>query len=92
MVSTNRTMSRAAAVRCLRYCTCERTWNQRVRMTPGTTAMSSTSPLRQSSSTSETAVNTIASTPDASVVTPPSRSSRSASTSEVCREMIRPDV
>ena len=92
IVSTNRTMSRATAVLFLRYCTCERTWNQRVSTMPGTTAMSSTSPLRQSSSTSETAVSTIASTPVASVVTPPSRSSRNDSTSEVCREMIRPDV
>ena len=43
---------------------CERTWNQRVSTTPGTTATSSTRPLRQSSSTSDTAVNTIASTLD----------------------------
>ena len=58
----------------------------------GTAAASTISPLRQSRAKTVAAVNTMNSRPEASELTPESRSSRSASRSEVCRAMIRPEV
>ena len=58
----------------------------------GPTAMASTSPARQSSTKREIPVKAMKSNPEASDVMPESSSSRSASRSEVCRAMIRPEV
>lgn len=92
MVSTNCTMRRAEATRERRNSCCERSWNHRVRMPSGTRAMSSTTPDGQSRTMSIAAVNTMYMSPRTRRVRPSSMSSRMASRSLVCREMIRPEV
>jgi hypothetical protein len=92
MVSTKCTISRAETTRDSRKAICECFWYHRARKYIGTPAASTSSPLRQSSANTVTAVNAMNSMPEASELTPESRSSRSASRSEVCRAMMRPEV
>ena len=70
MVSTKCTISRAETTRDSRYAICERFWYQRARRYIGTPAASTSSPLRQSSANTVTAVNAMNSIPEASEVTP----------------------
>ena len=70
----------------------ERFWYQRVSRNIGTNATQSSTPVRQSSAKMLMATNTMYMAPEARELMPESSSSRSASRSEVCREMIRPEV
>lgn len=92
MVSTKCTIDRAEDTRDRRYASSDRTWYQRVTIATGTAAPSSTRNDGGSSSRMDAAVNDMNISPDTSEDTPWSSSSRSASRSEVCREITRPDV
>ena len=92
MVSTKWTISRAETTRDSRNAIWECFWYQRARKYIGTPAARTRSPLRQSRANTVAAVNTMNSIPEASELIPESRSSRSASRSEVCRAMMRPEV
>ncbi len=92
MVSTKCTISRAETTRDSRNAICECFWYQRARKYIGTPAASTSSPLRQSRANTVMAVKNMNRVPDASELTPESRRSRSASRSEVCRAMMRPEV
>ena len=73
-----------------RNAACERTWNHRVRTSVGGRMTSATRPSRQSSTNRPTIAASSVSVFTTSVVRPCERTSESASTSDVSREMIQP--
>ena len=70
----------------------ERTWNHTVRAMHGMSSTSMMSPVGQSIATIDAAVRTIERLEPMRIGTPNSRSSRSASMSDVWRETMRPEV
>ena len=92
MVSTKWTISRAETTRDSRKAIWECFWYQRASKYMGTAAASTSRPLRQSRAKTVDGGEHHEQQPEASELTPESRSSRSASRSEVCRAMIRPEV